>query len=84
LASSYRVTLARRVINRLVRGLMSLGTAGKTDYLLTVTGRKTGTSHAVTRPFFDAQPDSPLEAFMAEAPRLPVFSIRPTTETARV
>lgn len=129
---------------------MSLGIAGKTDYLLTVTGRKTGTPHstpvtlveeggerwlvapygevawvknaraagrvtlsrgrrsetasiaelgpaesapvlkayiknvAVTRPFFDAQPDSPLEAFVAEAPRHPVFSIRPTTETAGV
>jgi deazaflavin-dependent oxidoreductase (nitroreductase family) len=29
----------------------------------------------ITRPFFDATPDSPLEAFVAEAPRHPVFRI---------
>ena len=29
----------------------------------------------ITRPFFDAKPDSPLEAFVAEAPRHPVFRI---------
>ncbi|MGZ4381545.1 MAG: nitroreductase family deazaflavin-dependent oxidoreductase [Gaiellaceae bacterium] len=32
-------------------------------------------SVAVTRPFFDAGVDSPLEAFQAEAPRHPVFRI---------
>jgi deazaflavin-dependent oxidoreductase (nitroreductase family) len=30
----------------------------------------------ITRPFFDARPDSPPEAFVAEAPRHPVFRIR--------
>jgi deazaflavin-dependent oxidoreductase (nitroreductase family) len=29
----------------------------------------------ITRPFFDATPTSPLEAFVAEAPRHPVFRI---------
>jgi hypothetical protein len=29
----------------------------------------------ITRPFFDAKPDAPLEAFVAEAPRHPVFRI---------
>lgn len=29
----------------------------------------------ITRPYFDVQPDSPLEAFIAEAPRHPVFHI---------
>jgi deazaflavin-dependent oxidoreductase (nitroreductase family) len=29
----------------------------------------------ITRPFFDATPDSPLGAFVAEAPRHPVFLI---------
>jgi hypothetical protein len=29
----------------------------------------------ITRPFFDATPDAPLEAFVAEAHRLPVFRI---------
>jgi deazaflavin-dependent oxidoreductase (nitroreductase family) len=29
----------------------------------------------ITRPFFDARPDAPLEAFVAEAPRHPVFRI---------
>jgi hypothetical protein len=31
----------------------------------------------VVRPFFDVSPDSPLEAFGAEAPRHPVFRIEP-------
>ena len=31
----------------------------------------------ITRPFFDARPESSLEAFIAEAPRHPVFSIEP-------
>jgi deazaflavin-dependent oxidoreductase (nitroreductase family) len=30
----------------------------------------------VVRPFFDVAPDSPLEAFTAEAPRHPVFRLR--------
>jgi deazaflavin-dependent oxidoreductase (nitroreductase family) len=30
----------------------------------------------ITRPFFDARPDAPLEAFVAEAPRHPVFRIQ--------
>ncbi len=30
---------------------------------------------ALTRPYFDVQPDAPLEAFIAEAPRHPVFRI---------
>jgi deazaflavin-dependent oxidoreductase (nitroreductase family) len=34
------------------------------------------TAVPITRPFFDATPDSPLEAFVAEAPRHPVFRIR--------
>jgi hypothetical protein len=29
----------------------------------------------ITRPFFDAKPDAPLEAFVAEARRHPVFRI---------
>ena len=30
----------------------------------------------VTRPYFDAGPDSPLSAFLAEAPRHPVFQLQ--------
>jgi hypothetical protein len=30
----------------------------------------------ITRPFFDLKPDAPLEAFVAEAERHPVFRIR--------
>jgi deazaflavin-dependent oxidoreductase (nitroreductase family) len=37
---------------------------------------------AVTRPFFDVKPGSPLAAFAAEAPRHPVFLIRSTDEVA--
>jgi hypothetical protein len=40
------------------------------------------TKVAVTRPFFDVRPDSPLEAFEVEASRHPVFLIRPTAEAA--
>jgi hypothetical protein len=29
----------------------------------------------ITRPYFDARPDSPLAAFIAEAPRHPVFHL---------
>ena len=36
---------------------------------------------AVTRPYFDVRPDSPLDAFAAEAPRHPVFLVRPQTES---
>jgi len=37
---------------------------------------------AVTRPFFDVTPDSPLAAFVAEAPRHPVFLILSAAEAA--
>jgi len=30
---------------------------------------------SIVRPYFDVQPDSPLEAFVAEAPRHPVFQL---------
>jgi deazaflavin-dependent oxidoreductase (nitroreductase family) len=33
----------------------------------------------ITRPYFDVRPDSPLEAFVAEAPRHPVFLLGPDT-----
>jgi deazaflavin-dependent oxidoreductase (nitroreductase family) len=33
----------------------------------------------ITRPYFDAKPDSPLAAFIAEAPRHPVFALTHTS-----
>ena len=33
------------------------------------------TQNAITRPYFDATPESPVEAFRAEAARHPVFRI---------
>jgi deazaflavin-dependent oxidoreductase (nitroreductase family) len=33
----------------------------------------------ITRPFFDVRPDSPLPAFVEEAPRHPVFLLQPDT-----
>lgn len=36
---------------------------------------------AITRPYFDVQVDSPLEAFIAEAPRHPVFRLGEPVET---
>jgi len=41
--------------------------------------KRYATEVPITRPFFDATPDSPLEAFVAEAPRHPVFRIRRDT-----
>ena len=35
----------------------------------------------ITRPFFDARPDSPVEAFIAEAHRHPVFRLTPPAES---
>lgn len=34
---------------------------------------------AITQPYFDVKPDSPLEAFVEEAPRHPVFLIQDAT-----
>ena len=33
------------------------------------------TRESIVRPYFDVRPDSPLEAFVAEAPRHPVFQL---------
>jgi hypothetical protein len=38
--------------------------------------RKYITNESIMRPYFDVQPDSPLEAFVVEAPRHPVFLIK--------
>lgn len=40
------------------------------------------TNEPITRPYFDVQPDSPLEEFVAEAPRHPVFFIQARNSTA--
>jgi len=34
------------------------------------------TLESIVRPYFDVRPDSPLEAFVAEAPRHPVFLLK--------
>ena len=137
---SYRLGLARRLVNVLMKGLLRIGLAGGHTYLLSVPGRKSGRKYStpviliengerwlvgpygevswvrnlraagratlsrgrhreeievsevgppesapvlreyirqvrVVRPFFDASPASPLEAFVAEADRHPVFRI---------
>jgi hypothetical protein len=36
----------------------------------------------VTRPYFTAQPDSPVDAFVAEASRHPVFELTPLPDDA--
>ena len=142
-AATYRLGVARRLANALIRGLLRLGLGPPRTYLLTVRGRKTGralstpvtlveaegrrwlvspygevawvrnaraagrvtlargrraeavsvrelppaesapvlkryiTEVPITRPYFDARPGSPLDAFIAEAPRHPVFLITP-------
>jgi len=40
------------------------------------------TRESIVRPYFDVQPDSPLEAFVAEAPRHPVFRLMIGVTTA--
>jgi deazaflavin-dependent oxidoreductase (nitroreductase family) len=141
MASTYRLTAPRRILNAVMLALLRLGIAPRGTYLLTARGRRTGTPHStpvtlvenedgrwlvapygavgwvrnvraagqvtlsrgrqtddfqveevegqeaarvlqaylrkvrVVRPYFDAGPDSPLEAFAAEASRHPVFSL---------
>ena len=142
MATTYRTTLARRVLNRLVTAYVNLGLPPGKYHLMTVQGRKSGRSHTtpisvmnvndqrwmvapygerqwvknaraagqvvlrrgrrsevvaieeeldpvqsapvlqryiaeepITRRFFDVTPLSPIEDFMAEAPRHPVFRI---------
>jgi deazaflavin-dependent oxidoreductase (nitroreductase family) len=36
----------------------------------------------ITRPYFDAAPDTPLAAFVAEATRHPVFQVRPIDDSS--
>jgi deazaflavin-dependent oxidoreductase (nitroreductase family) len=142
MAKTYRLGLARRLVNALVKGLLRAGLAGGHTYLLSVPGRRSGGIYSTpviliedgerwlvapygevswvrnvraagraslsrrrhreaikvsevgpqesapvlreylrqvraVRPFFDASPDAPLEAFVAEADRHPVFRIEP-------
>lgn len=42
-----------------------------------------GTAVPITRPFFDATPDAPLEAFVDEAPHHPVFRIHGVSRSCR-
>ena len=141
MATSYRLSRTRRLVNTLVTPLTRLGLAGRRTYLLTVEGRKSGRRYStpvtlveegdrrwlvapygernwvknartagwvelsragkserlrvteveaaeagpvlrnylrhapVTRGFFDVSASDPVEAFIAEAPRHPVFRL---------
>jgi deazaflavin-dependent oxidoreductase (nitroreductase family) len=141
MATSYRLSRTRRLINAVVTPLVRIGLAGRNTYLLTVEGRKSGRRYStpvtlvvggerrwlvapygernwvknarkagwvelsragtsemfrvaevgaeeagrvlkeyrrkyrVTGPFFDAKVDDPVEVFIAEAPRHPVFEV---------
>ena len=141
MAKTYELGPARRAVNALMKPLIRLGVGGRSAYLLTTTGRKTGqprttpvilvehdgqrwlvspygtvawvhnvrahpevtlrhgrrdeTLHAeeidpgtagavlqsyvrnvrVTAPFFDARGEDPVEKFIEEAPRHPVFTL---------
>ena len=142
MATGYRLSTTRRLVNALVQPLIRLGLAGRHTYLLTVEGRKSGRCYStpvklvvegdkrwlvapygernwvknaraagwvelsraghrerlrisqaeadeagpvlreylrhtpVTRPFFDARGDDPVETFIEEASRHPVFRLR--------
>jgi deazaflavin-dependent oxidoreductase (nitroreductase family) len=144
MAKTYKLGPARRAVNVLMKPLIRLGVGGKSTYLLTTTGRRTGqqrttpvilvendgerwlvspyglvawvhnvraqpevtlshggraeTLHAeevdpatagpvlqryvrrvrVTAPFFDAKGDDPVDKFIEEAPRHPVFRLTAT------
>ena len=141
MAKTYQLGPARRTVNVLMKPLVRLGIGGRSTYLLTTTGRKSGQPrttpvilvesdaerwlvapygvvawvynvraqpevslrhgrraealHAeevdaatagpvlqryvrnarVTAPFFDAKSDDPMEKFIEEAPRHPVFKL---------
>ena len=143
MARTYQLTRSRRIVNWIAAAFTRLGIAGRTSYILTVPGRKSGRWHStpitavqdgdvrwlvapygpvawvfnaraegkvtlsrgrkseevsvtelpahdaapvlrvyltkvgVTQPYFDVRPDSPIEAFEAEAPRHPVFLVTP-------
>jgi len=145
MASTYRLGPARRTYNALMKPLVRLGVGGKSTYLLTTTGRRTGQPRTtpvvlvendgdrwlvspygmvawvhnvraqpvvtlrhgrrtetldagevdpvtagpvlqryvrnvrVTAPFFDAKGDDPVEKFIEEAPRHPVFKLTATS-----
>jgi deazaflavin-dependent oxidoreductase (nitroreductase family) len=64
-----QVTLSRRRQSEIV-ALVELGPAEAAPIL-----KQYVTEVPITRPFFDATPDAPLEAFVAEARRHPVFRI---------
>jgi deazaflavin-dependent oxidoreductase (nitroreductase family) len=141
LARIYHLTRTKRIVNWIATAFTRLGIAGRTSYILTVPGRKSGKLYStpvtavqdgdvcwlvapygavawvlnaraagkvtlsrgrkseevtvaelpahdaatvlrvyiakvgVTQPYFDVRPDSPIEAFEAEAPRHPVFLV---------
>lgn len=141
MARRYRLSTPRKIVNVLMRGLLRVGLAPRSSYLLTTRGRRTGqlrstpvtlvesggnrwlvapygavgwvhnvraagevtlsrgrrsetvtvrelgpdesapvlkqylAANAITRSFFDATKDSPIEAFRAEAARHPVFAL---------
>ena len=145
MAKTYQLGPARRAVNVVMKPLVRLGIGGKSTYLLTTTGRRTGqqrttpvilvendgerwlvspygmvawvhnvraqpevtlrhgrraeTLHAeevdpatagpvlqryvhnvrITAPFFDAKGDDPVEKFIEEAPRHPVFKLTATS-----
>ncbi len=65
-----QVTLARRGHSETV-SIIELGPEESAPVL-----QKYLTDVPYVQPYFDVQPDSPLEAFVAEAPRHPVFLIQ--------
>jgi deazaflavin-dependent oxidoreductase (nitroreductase family) len=71
-----RVTLTRGRRSETV-GLTELGPVESAPVLKTYVQNV-----AITRPYFDARPDSPLEDFVAEASRHPVFLVRLAGEPA--
>jgi deazaflavin-dependent oxidoreductase (nitroreductase family) len=140
MARSYQLGPLRRAVNAVMRTLIRLGVGGRTTYLLTTTGRKSGQPRTtpvtlvengerwlvspygdvawvhnirahpdvmlqrgrhqfalraseadateagpvlqryvhkvrITAPYFDARPDDPVESFVAEAARHPVFRL---------
>ena len=140
MARSYQLGPLRRAVNAVMRTLIRLGAGGRTTYLLTTTGRKSGQPRTtpvtlvengerwlvspygdvawvhnirahpdvmlqrgrnqlslraseadaaeagpvlqryvrkvrITAPYFDARPDDPIESFVAEAARHPVFRL---------
>jgi deazaflavin-dependent oxidoreductase (nitroreductase family) len=79
LRAAGEATLTRgRQVERI--SAVELSPAEAAPILKRVLGDVSGPAASVTRPYFDVAPTDPIDAFEREAPRHPVFLVRPASE----